>query len=376
MRIAVNTRMLLPGQLEGVGVYTDEIISRMTQRHPDDGFYLYFDRQPPDHFTYGPNVTRTAVFPQARHPFLFYMWFQQTLRRQVEKLYPDIFFSPDGFMPLGMKVPSVITIHDPAVLRYPGHIGLLARKYYQHYVPRFAREARHIITVSEFSKREIMELLDIPPDKISVIYNGVSSRFRPVTGNEKAESQQMFANGKPYALYLGAIHPRKNIARLIRGFDLFKNANPDSELQLVVAGKLSWRFDDVIDAHENSRYKADIHMAGFVEGNKVPRLVAGATCSTYVSYYEGFGLPVLESMASGVPVITSESSAMAEISGNAALLVDPFDPDSIANGFEVLTCDPGRYQQLVESGLQHVKLFGWEQAAEATYRVLERCAEA
>lgn len=370
MQIAINTRMLLPGRLEGVGVYTDQLVGRMAKAHSEDSFHLYFDRIPPEEYDFGANVVRHHVFPQARHPFLFYVWFQQTLRRAVSKLAPDVFFSPDGFMPLGLKIPSVITIHDPAGLRFPENVNLTARLYYRTFIPRFCREAAHIITVSEFSKREIVELLDIPPDNITVVYNGISGNYRPVDPELQRKTREKYTGGHPYIVYVGAIHPRKNLSRLIRAFDLYRGNNPSSELHLIIAGSLGWKYRDVLQSIETSRYGAAIKLPGYVDDRELPILIGSAEFMAYMSYYEGFGLPVLESMACGVPVLTSRWSAMEEVAGEAAVLADPMNEMEIAEGIDKLAGDPELRTACLKAGLERAGFFSWDEASAKTYELL------
>ena len=203
MQVAVNTRFLLPEKLEGFGVYTDEIMQRMTVENPSDSFTFYFDRNYNTRYKYSENVHLESIFPPARHPVLFYIWYQMRLKRKLLATKPDVFFSPDSFMPLGMNIPSVITIHDTAYLRFPNYIGKSNLNYYRRYMPKFVEEAAQIITVSEFSKKEICDFYQVDPGRVSVIYNGVSSRFKPVDEDTKAQTQLQYSDGKPYFLYVG-----------------------------------------------------------------------------------------------------------------------------------------------------------------------------
>ena len=339
MQVAVNTRFLLPEKLEGFGVYTDEIMQRMTVENPSDSFTFYFDRNYNTRYKYSENVHLESIFPPARHPVLFYIWYQMRLKRKLLATKPDVFFSPDSFMPLGMNIPSVITIHDTAYLRFPNYIGKSNLNYYRRYMPKFVEEAAQIITVSEFSKKEICDFYQVDPGRVSVIYNGVSSRFKPVDEDTKAQTQLQYSDGKPYFLYVGAIHPRKNLARLIEAFDLFRKTTK-SDMQLLIAGHLSWQFDNMLKAYNAAKYKVDIHITGYIPYEDLTRVVGSAQALTYVSLYEGFGLPVVEAMACGTPVLTSSADSsgavLAEVAGDAALTVDPESIEAIADGMRQL----------------------------------------
>jgi len=375
MHIAVNTRFLLPGKLEGFGVYTDEIMKRMTASHPANPFTFYFDRKFAPDYLYSENVNPIALFPPARHPVLFYVWFQMRLKRKIQAARPDVFFSPDSFMPLGMDIPSVIAIHDVAYMRFAGSIGKSQLSYYERFMPKFVEEAAHIITVSEFSKREICHFYDVSPDKITVIYNGVDSRFKPVEAATRARLQNQYSDGKPYFLYVGAIHPRKNVVRLIQAFDQFKQ-NTKTEMQLLIAGRKSWHVEDVLRAHKNAKHSHDIRMIGYVPHHDLPNIVGNAFALTYVSLYEGFGLPVIEAMASGVPVITSSADStgavMAEVAGDAALTVNPESVEAITDSMEKLTSDTALHAHLRERGLIRAGLYNWDIAAAQTFDVLKK----
>lgn len=369
MRIAINTRFLIPGRLEGFGIYTYEIVRRIARDHPGDALDLCFDRPPAGQFRFATPVRTIHIPPAARHPFLFYIWYQWMLRLRLQTLHPDVFFSPDGFMPLGMKIPTVITIHDVAPLRFPEHMDFWQRQYYRHFMPRFAREAAHVITVSRFSKREIVSRLGVPDGKVTVVYNGVGDQFRPVNEEDRKHILKEFSGGKPYFLYVGAIHPRKNVAHILRAFDRFRQAHGGQQ-NLVVAGRKSWKFGDVEKTLAGLKYAGNVHMHGYVHGDDLPALIGSATALIYVSLYEGFGMPVVEAMACGTPVIASREGAIAEVAGDSALLVDPDSEEELVAAMSVMDQNPSARRQWSERGLKRAGLFDWDRCAEETYRIL------
>lgn len=368
MNVAVNTRFLLPGKMEGFGVYTHEIMRRMVRDHPSDAFDFYFDRPFSETYAYADNVRLHRCGPPARHPFLYYIWYQHRLRSQLIRHRPDVFFSPDAYMPLNMPVPTVLTVHDVAPMRFPQHIEGWQKRYYQYFVPRFAAEARHIITVSEFSKHEIIRYLKVAEDKVSVVYNGVGEQYleaaaRPEAGNRDGRD-------KPYFLYVGAIHPRKNVPTLLHAFDLFR-AQSAEDTELVIAGRSTWKSAAVEAVLAQMRFRSAVQMRGYVPAEDLPSLMRGAMGLVYVSLYEGFGIPVVEAMAAGTPVITSDSGALAEVAGEAAMLVDPRSVQQIASAMSTLL-DPKHREALAAKGRERAKHFSWDDSARQTYTVLHK----
>ncbi|MDX1406579.1 MAG: glycosyltransferase family 1 protein [Saprospiraceae bacterium] len=377
MYIGINTRFLIREKLEGFGVYTDEIVQRLVQAHPDDRFRCYFDRAVDQRFRYGPNMEPVSLWPPARHPLLYRLWYDVRLKADLRRHRPDVFFSPDGYMPTGSGVPVVLTVHDVAPRRFPDHLTRMHRRYYLHHMPRYLEQAAHIITVSEFSRREIMHWYRIPEAKISVIHNGVSSGFAPLSPADQQATRRKLTGGKPYLLYVGAIHPRKNVEALVRAFDIFKHTT-NNDVQLIIAGARSWKTSSVSEAINAAEYQEEIHQVGYVAEGDLPAMIGGALAMCYVSLYEGFGMPVLEAMASGVPVLTSSAdstgAALAEVAGEAGIQVDPQSEEEIAAGMARIAGDRPLRQALIEAGIHRARMFSWDTAAQKTYDVLRRLA--
>jgi glycosyltransferase involved in cell wall biosynthesis len=373
MKIAVNARFMLRDKMEGFGHYTHEIMSRMVRDHPEDEFYFYFDRKFSRDYLYSDRVTGKTLFPPARHPFLFYLWYQFTLNSALRKIKPDVFFSPGSFLPLGLQCPSVITVHDVAHRPYPDAISAVHRKYYAYFMPRFLKESSAVITVSEFSKQEILKYYPISDEKITVIYNGIGNDYRPFSHEEQHAVRMQFTQGHRYFLFVGAIHPRKNIARLIEAYTLFRQ-NTDTNIKLVIAGRKSWDYTTVDQAMAASAYRSDIVFTGYVPAGMLATITGSALALCYISLYEGFGLPVAEAMACGIPVMVSENSAQAEIAGDAGFIVDPMDITQIARGMQQLTGDSSLRDKLSQAGIERSRFFSWDVAAKATYTALKAAA--
>ena len=374
MRIAVNTRFLLPGKLEGIGWFTYETLKRITQQHPEHEFYFLFDRPFDSQFVFGSNVYPVVVPPPARHPLLWYLWFEWMLPAQLKKIKPDIFLSTDGYLSLKLKVPQVIVMHDLAFEHFPDHVATSAKKFYQYYSPRYAVKAKRIATVSDFTRQDIVQRYHISAEKIDVVYNGSNETFRPLSDEEKKVVKGKFTYGENYFIYAGAIQPRKNVANLFRAFDVFKNQS-GSNIKLVIAGRRAWQTEEAMQVFEKMQFKNDVVFTGHLERSELSKLMGAATALTYVSLFEGFGIPIVEAMNANVPVITSNVSSMPEVAGEAALLVDPTNVSSIAGAMRSIATDEGLRQKLIEVGKIQCSKFSWQQSADKLWSCLMKAVE-
>lgn len=369
MRIAINTRFLLQNKLEGIGWFTWEVVRRLVQAHPEHEFIFLFDRPYNPEFVFGTNVTPVVLFPPARHPLLWLWWFEIAVPRALKKYKADVFLSPDGYCSLVAKTPTVMVTHDIAFVHLPMHIPAKFRLYYQYFIPRYLRRAEHIVTVSEFSKQDIIRHYQISDKKIAVACNGVREDFQPISETEKNAIKQQYADGQDYFFYVGSVHPRKNVHRLIRAFDQFKQRT-QAPVKLLIGGRFAWQTGEVKAAYDAATFKEDIVFLGYVADEALPKLLGAALALTYVSLFEGFGVPVLEAMHSEVPVLTSNASSLPEVAGDAGLLVDPLMVEQIANGLQQLYESEALRKQLIEAGRRQREKFSWSQAAAVVWNSL------
>jgi glycosyltransferase involved in cell wall biosynthesis len=352
-----------------VGWYIHEVMRRMVLRHPDDQFFFLFDRPFDPQFVYAPNVTPLVLFPPARHPILFRIWFEWAVPRALRRHGAELFFSPDSLCSLRSKVPTVMTCHDLAPLHHPEQLKPAHRNYYPKMLPRFLRRADHILTVSDYVRQDIAQTCGIPLDKITTVHNGCRDIFQPLQDLEKQKVREKYADAAPFFFYTGAIHPRKNIPRLLRAFDRFKDSS-GAAAKLLLAGRFGWETGPVTEAYEQARHRADIRFLGYLEDGELARLMASAQALCYLSTNEGFGLPMVEAMRCGTPVLAANASCLPEIAGDAALLVDPLSEEAIAAGLAKLHSDTAFAAQLVEKGQRQAQHFSWDRAADAIYEVL------
>lgn len=374
MKIAVNTRLLLAGRMDGIGRFADETLRIITKSHPEHQFYFYFDRKYDERFVYNSNITPVSLFPQARHPLLFLAWFEASLPLHFLKSKPDIFLSPDGFLSLSTKVKSVGVIHDLNFEHFPKDIPFLVREYYSRMFPKFAKKATRIATVSEFSKKDITDLYQVDPAKIDVVYNGAGSIFKPLDGIEKQNTRIKFSQGFEYFFFIGTLHPRKNLVNLFKAFDLFKKSDQKG-IKLLLSGARMWWTDEIRLAYEGMQYRRDVIFTGRITDEELARLMASALALTYVSYFEGFGIPILEAFQCDTPVITSNVTSMPEVAGNAAILTDPFSIDSISDAMKLIASDVALRQKLIAVGRNQREKFSWQLTAEKLWHCIEQASE-
>lgn len=371
MKIAVNTRLLLKNKLEGIGWFTFESLKRIVKSHPEHEFYFIFDRKYDSEFVFADNVTPVVTGPPARHPILHYIWYEISIPRVLKKINPDIFVSPDAYLSLSSKYPDLIVIHDLNFEHFPEHMPWLTRKYYRYFTPRYAKKAKRIATVSEFSKNDIIEKYNIDPEKIDVVYNGSGEKFKPVSEEEKEITRHKFSVGCDYFVFVGALNPRKNLGNIFKAFDSFKSDYKTNVKFVVVGEKMYWS-DDIKSAYEKMKHKSDVIFTGRLEPDDLSKVVGSSVALVYTSFFEGFGIPIIEAFNAEVPVITSNVTSMPEIAADAALLVNPENAEEIAAAMYNISNDSDLAVSLVEKGKVRKKDFTWEKTAENMWTSIEK----
>ena len=370
MRIGVNARFLLEGKLEGLGRYCDEVLSRVVKQHPEHQFVFFFDRQYSNQFVYEKNVEPVVLFPPARHPFLWFLWFELAIPLALKKYKIDVFLSLDSFGSLGVKIPQHLVIHDLAFEHYSKEIPKLVAWFYEKYTPSYCNKANRIVSVSTFTKKDIMAQYGVVDSKIDVVLNGVSNNFSVLNIEQIETKRNELSGGKPYFVYVGAMHPRKNIARLLKAFDVFKK-QISSDLKLVIIGRKAWGNEEIEQSFEQMVFKNDVVFTGRLTDKDLIDTLGAAYALTYVPYFEGFGLPIIEAQACGIPVITSDTSSMPEVLGDGGLLVDPVNVDSIVDAM-IEICKPDVYDSLKSKAIENVSRFNWDKTANEYWESVQK----
>ena len=376
MRIAVNTRLLLPHRLDGIGWFTYETLRRIVDLHPEHEFFFFFDRRPDPQFLFAENIHPVVLVPQARRPVLWYMFFEWSVTRALRKYKIDVFLSTDGWMSLRTDVPTLTVVHDLNFEHATDYLRPSYQRYMKHFFPRFVSSATRVATVSEFSKGDIVATYGTSADKIDVVYDGAHDFYRPCTEEIKAETRREYSEGKPYFIFVGTVSRRKNLTNMLLAFDEMK-IRKSSDLKFIVVGSRGWWQDELKAAYEGLRFQRDVIFLGHVEADVLARLMASSVALVYASLFEGFGIPVLEAFYAETAVIASTTTSIPEVAGDAALMVEPHSVSQIADAMTRLLEDDTLRQELIEKGREQRKLFSWDRTASLLWDSLMRtCVQA
>ena len=374
MKIAINARFLLKNKMSGIGHFTNELLQRLTKNHPEHEFIFLFDRPFSEDFIYSKNIKPVILFPPARHPLLFIWWFELSIPRYLKKNNIDVFISPDNFLSLRANVASVLVIHDLAFKHYPENIPWVQRIHYQYFMPKFAKKASKIVTVSNATREDIINTYQINKEKIDVIHLGAKSSLVKLNEDEKIRIRNANSNGFEYFINVSTIEPRKNFARLLYAFDKFK-AKDKRNIKLLLVGSIGWKTNEIFKVFNKMKYKNDVIWLGYVSENTLTELINAALCLTFVSVFEGFGLPIIEANTCGCPVITSNISSMPEVGKDAVYYINPFSTESIANGMLEIANNKKLRKELILNGYKNKDRFSWDKSAKLLWEAVEKVVD-
>jgi glycosyltransferase involved in cell wall biosynthesis len=379
MRIAIDYSAAV-NQRAGVGRLVRNQVLALADVDPANEYTLVYAR---------PNNGALPEFPPARNfarkqvrlreRWLAVLWHRAKVPFPADWLSGpiDMYHSPDFVLPPLRKARGILTVHDLAFLMRPECADAHLRAYLEEVVPRSVRRADYIIADSENTRNDLVVLLNVPPKSISVVPGGVEERFAEVTDPDLlASARHSLGVGEaPFILALGVLEPRKNLNRLMDAFAILKTRQQATDLKLVLAGGQGWLVEGILAHHADSRVRDDILLPGFVPDNLLPAIYSAAGVFAFPSLYEGFGLPILEAMACGTPVVASRASCLPEVAEGASVLVDPDDAEELADALAQTLTDESLRADLAARGRARAAEYTWRRAAERLLRVYEKVME-
>ena len=354
MRVAIDTQSTL-GRKTGIGQYTSKLVDAVRIAAPEHEFVEL-------------NLGKDIVMRTDRR----LRWQQWQLVGRASRARAALLHVPGFDGPVRSAIPVVLTLHDLIGMLFPQNFPPVSRLYWSKWLPFTAQFARRIIADSDCTRRDIMRLLHIPAERICVIPLGVDARFQPQSNDAIRKVREQYSLQTEYILYVGTLEPRKGVDTLI---DAFGRLDEGHAHELVIAGKKGWYWDAILKRIK-PELAARVRVLEYVPDDSLPALYAGAAAFAFASRYEGFGLPVLEAMACGTPVVCADSSSLPEVAGDAARLVPADDPESLARALQELMHDRARADSLRHKGVERARQFTWEKTARATIRVYESLGQA
>ncbi len=355
MQVLLNA--LQAGNRSGTGRYTVEL-ARALSEHTDIGLSLIW----PDSLGM-PDFPAGRVMPRPDTPWSRILDDQFRMRGMAESVGANLVHYPANVGPLRGTLPFVLTVHDLSFLRHPEWYSRSRAAYYRYAVLRSARRALRVWTVSEHARHDLIEIGGLSPNRIDVTPNGVRSVFRPADYAAQGDPLEALDIPDQYFVFVGTLEPRKNLARLVRAWDRTAGEHP---FDLVIIGREGWKTDAFRAALVSSKHRNRIHLLGHLPEEQLVAVVSAARAFLWPSLFEGFGLPPLEAMACGTPVLTSNTSSLPEVCGDAAVLVDPLDEDAIGEGILRFATDNRFREDYRLRGRARAKLFTWERTAALT----------
>ena len=365
MLIGIDASRAVRARRTGTETYALHLIRGLLALGRGHRYRLYFNRPPASElFTSGPHwEPRTMPFPR--------LWTHVRLSWEMARCPPDVLFVPAHVLPIVHPRCSVVTVHDLGYRHYPAAHRPLDRLYLDLSTRYHVRVAAHILADSQATRDDLIREYGADPARITVVYPGVPSADEALRRVDDpaaiAAVCAKYGISGEYVLYVGTLHPRKNLIRLIEAFAALESRT----LKLVIAGQKGWLYDRIFARARELDVEQRVIFPGYMAGADLPALLSGAQLFAFPSLYEGFGFPVLEAMACGVPVVCSNVSSLPEVAGDAALLVDPLDTGAWTTALERTLADEELRAELTTRGYAQVRRFSWQRAAEETLRVLE-----
>lgn len=377
VRIAIDYTSAL-NQRAGIGRFTRQLVDALLEQDRRHDYLLLGPRRS----RFSPSPAALSQARLARWPLtewgMTVLWHRLGLRIPAEAFAGpfDLFHGPDFVLPPMRCRRSILTVHDLSFLVYPEHAVPTLARYLRRVVPPSVARASLVVADSESTRHDLIRHLGAPPDKVAVVWGGVDPSFRPITDQVTlARVRQRYQAEPPFVLSVGTLEPRKNYGRLLEAFAALRR-ELSQPIRLLIAGGKGWLYDDIFRQQRSLGLDEAVAFLGFVPEDDLPALISLAQVFVYPSLYEGFGLPVLEAMACGAPVIAANTSALPEVAQGAALLVDPSDVAALAGAMRRVLEDEGLRQELSERGQERAATFTWERAAAQMLTLYQKVLEA
>lgn len=368
MRIGIDARLVYYSEA-GITQYTLRLIQGLAEIDRENEFIILQSRKDKHTIVNKPNFKRVSLWTPSHHRFE-----QYALRLEISSLNLDVLHSPDFIPPFHRNCQSIITIHDLAFLIYPHFLTKDSARYYGQ-IDQAVKRTDHIIAVSESTKQDIIRLLGVPEHKITVIYESAHPIYRPINDQEVLkQTKNKYRIPSDFILFVSTIEPRKNLPTLLKAYrQLLDNYKADAKL--VVVGRRGWLSEDVFILVDKLDLAKDVLFLGRVPAEDLLYLYNAAKLLVQPSFYEGFGLPPLEAMACGTPVVVSNVSSLPEVVGDAGLLVDPTDVSELAVAIWRVLTDQALRADLIAKGLKRAQCFSWEKMARQTLQLYQRIGQ-
>lgn len=368
MRIAINTLSLYKTKV-GMGKYIVELVNRVPKTDTQNEYIIYLSKENEAYFDLCASNIKIKKVPRIfTYPFVKIIWEQLFLPFSMIKNNIDLYHATGFVLPLwkptGIKF--VVTIADMTFFTHKQYHTWFKKKYFSALIPASLKKADKIFAISENTKKDIIAMAKTNSEKIVTTYLGVDPIFMPKKKEEYLPVLAKYNLEQPYILYVGMLEPRKNIVGLIRAFSLLRK---ERKIKLVIIGKKGWMYDEIFSLVKSLHLEEKIIFTGYVPDDVLPAIYNAATCFVYPSFYEGFGFPVIEAMACGCPVITSNNSSLKEITGDAAILIDPENVNQIAEKIELILGSQEEREKRKKAGLKQAKKFKWDAFARKTREV-------
>ncbi len=355
----------------GLGRYAESLTRALVALAPER-YALFYNREHGVEPLTGLEHLPARTVALGYKPWRMLVWLGQLAHVGFDRLLPDaVLFHATEHLLLSLRsIPTVLTVHDLIFRHLPEHHKPLNRWYLNLALPLYCRRATHIIAVSECTRRDLLAAYGLPPEKVTVVHEAADPRFCPQPSETVAEVRARYGLPERYLLFVGTIEPRKNLTRLLAAFEAL-HAERLSDA-LVIVGRRGWLYTGFLAALERSPARRAVLFPGYVPDHDLPALYAGAQALAFPSLYEGFGLPVLEALACGTPVVASNASSVPEAGGDAALYCEPTDVEGLIQALRRILRDPDLREEMRARGFAQAARFSWEQTARETQQVYGR----